>query len=75
MSRYWARHAWLDSLADAGVKVTEYFYNCLSRDVGPTHPPIIDLGYDNDSIVTMDDTKDLVNQPTKSRSFYIIMGA
>lgn len=53
-------HAWLDSLADAWVVVVEGFYNRLTRDVGPSHPPVIDLGSDNDYIATMDDNEDLV---------------
>ncbi|KMT17290.1 hypothetical protein BVRB_2g039880 [Beta vulgaris subsp. vulgaris] len=41
-------HAWLDSLADAGVRVPSNFYDRLQESVTP-NPPIIDLGDDNDS--------------------------
>ncbi|KMT19594.1 hypothetical protein BVRB_1g012100 [Beta vulgaris subsp. vulgaris] len=41
-------HAWLDSLADAGVRVSSSFYDRLQESVTP-NPPIIDLGDDSDS--------------------------
>lgn len=41
-------HAWLDSLADAGVRVSSDFFDRLQECVAP-NPPIIDLGDDNNS--------------------------
>ncbi|KMT15165.1 hypothetical protein BVRB_3g062790 [Beta vulgaris subsp. vulgaris] len=41
-------HAWLDSLADAEVRVSSNFYNRLQEYATP-NPPIIDLGDDSDS--------------------------
>lgn len=46
-------HAWLDSLADGGVKVAPNFYDCLQESIAPTHPIVIDLGDDSDSIATV----------------------
>ncbi|KMS98165.1 hypothetical protein BVRB_4g094930 [Beta vulgaris subsp. vulgaris] len=45
-------HAWLNSLADAGVRVPSNFYDRLQEFVTP-NPPIIDLGDDSDSPGTM----------------------
>ncbi|KMT01945.1 hypothetical protein BVRB_9g209660 [Beta vulgaris subsp. vulgaris] len=46
-------HAWLDSLADAGVRVSSDFYDRLQECATP-NPPIIDLGDNSDSPTTMD---------------------
>ncbi|KMT05824.1 hypothetical protein BVRB_7g165980 [Beta vulgaris subsp. vulgaris] len=45
-------HAWLDSLADAGVRVSSCFHERLQESVTP-NPPIIDLGDDSESPSTM----------------------
>lgn len=49
-------HAWLDSLADAGLVTDASVYDRLARDSAPSHHPIVDLGSDNDSIASMDET-------------------
>ncbi|KMT08384.1 hypothetical protein BVRB_6g140630 [Beta vulgaris subsp. vulgaris] len=50
-------HAWLDSLDDAGVVTDASVYDRLARDSAPFHPPpIVDLGSDNDSVASMDET-------------------
>ncbi|KMT04666.1 hypothetical protein BVRB_7g168490 [Beta vulgaris subsp. vulgaris] len=41
-------HAWLNSLADAGVRVSSDFFDRLQECVAP-NPPIIDLGDDSNS--------------------------
>ena len=48
-------HAWLGSLVDVGVVADSSFYGRLARDFGPTHPPVVDLGSDNDSIANRDE--------------------
>lgn len=35
--------------------VVDDFYDRLARDVNPSHPPVVDLDSDNDSIATMDE--------------------
>lgn len=45
---------------DIGVVVEEDFYNRLPRDVDPSHPHVVDLASDNDSVATMEETRDLV---------------
>ena len=52
-------HAWLDSLADARVVIDVSIYERLARDSAPCHPPVVDLGSDNDSIASMDETSDI----------------
>ena len=45
-------HAWLDSLADDGVRVSSDFYDRLQVFAAP-NPPVINLGDDSDSIATV----------------------
>lgn len=46
-------HAWLDLLADVGVFFSMEFYNRLVPLASPSHPPVIDLGFDNNLIATV----------------------
>ncbi|KMT08456.1 hypothetical protein BVRB_6g141330 [Beta vulgaris subsp. vulgaris] len=55
-------HAWLDSLADDGVKMSTDFYDRLQEFAAP-NPPVVNLGDDSDSIATImarDDTSEAV---------------
>ncbi|XP_057251317.1 uncharacterized protein LOC130591664 [Beta vulgaris subsp. vulgaris] len=50
-------HAWLESLADAGVVTDPSVFDRLARDPTPSHPshpPVVNLGSDSDSIASME---------------------
>ncbi|KMS94958.1 hypothetical protein BVRB_013720, partial [Beta vulgaris subsp. vulgaris] len=57
-------HAWLDSLADAGVRVSSDFYDRLQEFATPNHP-VVNLGDKSDSIATImarDDISEAIYQ-------------
>ncbi|XP_057247061.1 uncharacterized protein LOC130589645 [Beta vulgaris subsp. vulgaris] len=55
-------HAWLDSLADAGVRVSSDFYDRLQECTTP-NPPIVDLGDDSASpAMAQEDNTEVVYQ-------------
>ena len=51
-------HAWLESLADAGVVTYTSVFDRLARESAPSHPshppPVVNLGSDSDSITSME---------------------
>ncbi|KMT11366.1 hypothetical protein BVRB_5g106990 [Beta vulgaris subsp. vulgaris] len=50
-------HAWLESLADAGVVTDTSVFDRLARESAPSHPshpPVVNLGSDSDSITSME---------------------
>ncbi|KMS98968.1 hypothetical protein BVRB_3g067080 [Beta vulgaris subsp. vulgaris] len=50
-------HAWLESLADAGVLTDPNVFDRLARESAPfhpSHPPVVNLGSDSDSIASME---------------------
>ncbi|KMS96528.1 hypothetical protein BVRB_8g202200 [Beta vulgaris subsp. vulgaris] len=77
-------HAWLESLADAGVVTDASVFDRLARESVPSHPPfVVDLGSDSDSITSMETDatpstfgRDQASRPNKiaiGESFWLVV--